>query len=134
MEDRSTTGGSDSSISPRPGASAGAPTPPRDGRGVRGASSPSQSRAMSLRQRLRGSLPYAVSIIGGFLVAYLIVAFVIFPSGLVPGNAKVPNVIGLTFDDATKRLAAVGFKSERGEVRAHEASPKETVLDQDPRS
>ena len=89
---------------------------------------------MTLRRTLRGSLPYAVAIIGGFLLAYLIVAFVVFPSGVVPGNAKVPNVIGLMYDDATKRLAAVGFKAERGEERPHEASPKETVLDQDPRA
>ena len=61
---------------------------------------------MTLRTKFRGSLPYAVAVIGGFLVAYLIVAFIVFPSGVVPGNAKVPNVIGLTFDDATKRLAA----------------------------
>lgn len=89
---------------------------------------------MNVRQKFRGSLPYAVAIIGGFLIAYLIVAFVIFPSGVVPGNAKVPNVIGLMYDDATKRLAAVGFKAERGDDRPHEASPKETVLDQDPRA
>ncbi|HEX3865432.1 MAG TPA: PASTA domain-containing protein [Gemmatimonadaceae bacterium] len=89
---------------------------------------------MSLRRRVRASLPYAVAVIGGFLVAYLIVAFVIFPSGVIPGNAKIPNVMGLTFDDATKRLAAVGFRSERGDERPHEASPKETVLDQDPRA
>jgi beta-lactam-binding protein with PASTA domain len=89
---------------------------------------------MNARRMVRGSLPYAVATIGGFLLAYLIVAFVIFPSGIVPGNAKVPNVIGLMFDDATKRLTAVGFKAEHGEDRPHEASPKETVLDQDPRA
>jgi len=33
---------------------------------------------MTLRTKFRGSLPYAVAVIGGFLVAYLIVAFVIF--------------------------------------------------------
>ena len=64
---------------------------------------------MSVRMKLRGSLPYAAAIISGFLVAYLIVAFLIFPSGVVPGNAKVPNVMGLLFDDASKRLAAGGF-------------------------
>jgi serine/threonine-protein kinase len=75
---------------------------------------------------------YAVAIVGGFLVAYLIVAFVIFPSGIVPGNAKVPNVTGLLFTDASERLGAVGFKAEHGESRYHEASPKETVLEQSP--
>jgi len=89
---------------------------------------------VSLRSKVRGSLPYAVAVIGGFLIAYLIVAFLIFPSGVIPGNAKVPNVTGLPFDDAAKRLAEVGFKAERGEARFHAASPKETVLEQDPRA
>ena len=89
---------------------------------------------MSLRTKFRGSLPYAVAVIGGFLIAYLIVAFVIFPSGVIPGNAKVPNVTGLQYDDAAKRLAEVGFKAERGEARFHAASPKGTVLEQDPRA
>ena len=87
---------------------------------------------MSLRMKLRGSLPYAVAIIGGFLIAYLIVAFLIFPSGVVPGNAKVPNVTGLLFDDASKRLAAVGFKAARGGEEYREATPVNTVLGQDP--
>jgi eukaryotic-like serine/threonine-protein kinase len=87
---------------------------------------------MTVRTRLRGSLPYAVAIIGGFLIAYLVVAFVIFPSGVIPGNAKIPNVTGLTFDDAAKRLAEVGFKADRGESRFHAASPKEPVLEQSP--
>jgi len=83
---------------------------------------------------MRGSLPYAIAIVGGFLIAYLIVAFVIFPSGVITGDAKVPNVTGLLFDDASKRLGEVGFKAARGESRAHAASPKETVLEQDPRA
>jgi beta-lactam-binding protein with PASTA domain len=87
---------------------------------------------MSLRTSLRRSLPYAVTIIGGFLIAYMIVAFVVFPSGVVPGNAKVPNVIGLLFQDATKRLAQVGFKAERGDRQYREATPAGTVLGQDP--
>ncbi len=87
---------------------------------------------MSLRTRLRGSLPYAATIVGGFLVAYLIVAFVVFPSGVIPGNAKVPNVMGLLFDDAARRLSAVGFKANRGSSEYREATPASTVLGQDP--
>jgi serine/threonine-protein kinase len=87
---------------------------------------------VSLRTRLRGSLPYAAAILGGFLLAYLIVAFLIFPSGVVPGDAKVPNVTGLLFDDAAKRLAAVGFKASRGDAEYREATPVNTVLGQDP--
>jgi len=87
---------------------------------------------MSMRMKLRGSMPYAAAIIGGFLLAYLIVAFFVFPSGVVPGNAKVPNVTGLLFDDAAKRLAAVGFKASRGDQEYREATPVNTVLTQDP--
>jgi beta-lactam-binding protein with PASTA domain len=89
---------------------------------------------MSLRTSLRRSQPYAVTIIGGFLIAYLIVAFVVFPSGVVPGNAKVPNVTGLLFADASKRLAQVGFKAERGDKQYREATPAGTVLAQDPQA
>jgi beta-lactam-binding protein with PASTA domain len=89
---------------------------------------------MSVRTSLRRSLPYAVTIIGGFLVAYLIVAFVVFPSGVVPGNAKVPNVTGLLYNDASKRLASLGFKAERGDLQYREATPVGTVLAQDPQA
>ena len=89
---------------------------------------------MSLRTSLRRSLPYAVTIIGGFLIAYVIVAFFVFPSGVVPGNAKVPNVTGLLFKDASKRLAQVGFKAERGDKQYREATPAGTVLAQDPQA
>lgn len=87
---------------------------------------------MSVRTALRRSLPYAATIISGFLIAYLIVAFVVFPSGVVPGNAKVPNVNGLLFDDAAKRLAAVGFRASRGDEESRDATPINTVLAQDP--
>jgi beta-lactam-binding protein with PASTA domain len=87
---------------------------------------------MSARTKLRGSLPYAVTIIGGFLLAYLIVAFLIFPAGVIPGNAKVPNVTGLLFDDAAKKLGSVGFKASRASEEYREATPVNTVLAQDP--
>lgn len=87
---------------------------------------------MSLRTRLRRSLPWAIVIIGGFLAAYLIVAFLIFPSGVIPRDIKVPNVTGLAFDDAVRRLAERGLRGVRGEERFHAASPKGTVLEQSP--
>jgi serine/threonine-protein kinase len=87
---------------------------------------------VSFRSGLRRSLPYAAAVISGFLAAYLVVAFLIFPSGVIPGNAKVPNVAGLQFDDAAKRLAAVGFKASRGDQEFREATPMNTVLEQDP--
>lgn len=87
---------------------------------------------MTWRSAVRGSLPYAIAIVGGFLLAYLIVAFVVFPSGVVPGEARVPDVAGLTYDEAGRRLAARGFRTQRGETRFHAAAPLETVLEQYP--
>ena len=87
---------------------------------------------MSVRVRLRRSLPYAVAIIGGFLLAYLIVAFFVFPSGVIPRDIRVPNVTGLAFDDAVRRLAERGLQGVKGEERFHAASPKGTVLEQAP--
>ena len=87
---------------------------------------------MSFRVKLRRSLPYAIAIIGGFLLAYLIVAFLVFPSGVIPRDIKVPNVTGLSFDDASRRLAERGLRGVKGEERFHAASPKGTVLEQSP--
>jgi beta-lactam-binding protein with PASTA domain len=87
---------------------------------------------MTFRHSVRASLPYVTVIVAGLLAAYLVVAFVVFPSGVATRDAKVPNVTGMVFDDAAKRLTEVGFKAERGDQDAESASPKETVLQQDP--
>jgi len=84
------------------------------------------------RGRLRRGLPYLVAIVGGFLLAYLIVAFFIFPAGVIPAEVRVPNVIGLAYADAASAIEQRGLKAERGESRYHNAAPKGTVLDQSP--
>ncbi|MEO6526404.1 MAG: PASTA domain-containing protein [Gemmatimonadaceae bacterium] len=87
---------------------------------------------MNWRGRFRKSLVYLVSIVAGFTLAYLLVAFVVFPSGVIPRDVKVPNVTGLGFDEASQRLAQAGFKSEQGEQRFNNSAPKMTVLEQSP--
>jgi len=87
---------------------------------------------VSWRGGLRRLLPYVVALVGGFLLAFLIVAFFVFPSGVIPDEARVPNVIGLTYSDAVQQLQQKGFSAERGETRFHNAAPKGTVLDQNP--
>src|ERR671921_107698 len=87
---------------------------------------------MSWRTRFRGSLVYLVAIVAGFSLAYLLVAFVIFPAGVIPRDVKVPNVTGLGFDEAAQRLAQAGFKTEQGEQRYNNSAPKMTVLEQSP--
>lgn len=87
---------------------------------------------MNWRGALRRLMPYLIAIAGGFLLAYLIAAFVFFPSGAIARDLKVPNVIGLDFETAQQRLRQSGFKAEQGESRFHAAAPKGTVLDQTP--
>jgi beta-lactam-binding protein with PASTA domain len=85
---------------------------------------------MTWRTRFRTSLVYLVAIVAGFSLAYLLVAFVFFPVGVIPRDVKVPNVTGLDFDEAAQRLAQAGFKAEQGEQRYNNSAPKGTVLEQ----
>lgn len=87
---------------------------------------------MSFRGRFRRFQPYLIAAVGGFLLAYLIVAFFIFPAGVIPEDVRVPNVVGLTYAEATRQLEQAGLKPERGEQRFHNAAPKGTILDQKP--
>ncbi len=87
---------------------------------------------MSWRGGVRRFLPYVVAIASGFLLAYLIVAFLIFPAGVTPRDLKVPNVVGLTYDDAALKLSQAGFTAQRGESRFDASAPKSTVLEQNP--
>ena len=87
---------------------------------------------MSWRGLTRRLFPYVVAMAGGFMLAYLFVAFVIFPSGVVPRDEEVPSVVGLLFDDAEQELIRKGFRPERGETRFHGTAPRMTVLEQNP--
>jgi len=87
---------------------------------------------MSWRGGVRRVVPYVVAMAGGFMIAYLVVAFLVFPSGVVPRDEEVPSVVGLMFDDAEQELIRKGFKPERGETRFHGTAPRMTVLDQNP--
>ena len=87
---------------------------------------------MNWRGALRRFIPYLIAIVGGFLTAYLIAAFVFFPSGVISQDLKVPNVIGLDYATAQQRLKQSGFDAEQGETRFHATAPKGTVLDQNP--
>jgi eukaryotic-like serine/threonine-protein kinase len=87
---------------------------------------------VNVRGAVRRFLPYVLAIVGGFVLAYLLVAFVVFPAGIVPRDVKVPNVVGLDYGDAVRRLEQAGFKTERGETRFNSSAPKMTVLEQTP--
>jgi beta-lactam-binding protein with PASTA domain len=84
------------------------------------------------RRRLRGLVPYLVSAVAGFALAYLIVAVFIFPPTSVASDLSVPNVTGLAFDDASSKLRDAGFKVSRGERRYDATVPAGQVLGQTP--
>jgi eukaryotic-like serine/threonine-protein kinase len=84
------------------------------------------------RGRLRLLIPYVVALLGGFLLAFLVVAFFIFPADVIPQDVRVPNVVGLRYADAVRQLEQRGLKAERGEARFHNAAPRGTVLAQQP--
>ena len=87
---------------------------------------------MNWRPTARRLLPYAIAATGGFLIAYLIVAFFIFPSEIIPDDDVVPNVVGMSFEDASQRLTQVGFRPVQGESRVHASAPRNQVLEQNP--
>ncbi|MGH7677704.1 MAG: PASTA domain-containing protein [Gemmatimonadaceae bacterium] len=87
---------------------------------------------MTWRGRLRRLLPYVVASVAGLLLAFIIVAFFVFPAGVMPQDVRVPSVVGATFSEASKVLEKAGLKAERGESRFHNTAPRGTVLDQQP--
>lgn len=113
------------------GADAAAPPPPPGDDAV--VLSPAARRALRWRALTRRLLPYAIVAVGGFLLAYLFVFFFVFPSDLVPTVGRVPNVVGLLYDDAENRLESAGLKAKQGETRFHATAPKNAVLEQAPR-
>ena len=76
--------------------------------------------------------PYLAAGVGGFALAWVLIAVFVFPPGAAPGDATVPNVIGLSFDMASQRLQLAGFKAQRGEMRFQEAAPKLSVIQMTP--
>lgn len=87
---------------------------------------------MKMNERARRILTYVATAAAGFLLAYLIVAFYIFPSRPVDADVTVPGVIGLTQGDAQRKLASAGLVSTLGEERFSADAPKSTVLAQLP--
>lgn len=80
----------------------------------------------------RRAAPYLIAVVAGSALAWGIVAFVIFPPGAPPEDARVPNVTGLSFDAASQRLQLVGFKAQRGEMRFQQSVPKMSVIGMTP--
>lgn len=88
---------------------------------------------MNWRGTLRQSFVFLAVAGLGFMLAYLVAAFVVFPSGgVIPEDATVPAVTGLSIDAATTELRRAGFQPREGETRFHASAPRGTVLEQTP--
>lgn len=87
---------------------------------------------MRWRGRARSLLPYVVTAAAGFALAYLIVALFIFPKQIVSSDTTVPSVIGMSYDEASRRLEEAGFRVSTREQRYHQSAPQGSVLEQSP--
>lgn len=88
---------------------------------------------MSWRGNLRRAFAYVIAAVAGFGIAYLVAAFIVFPSGgVIPEDGAVPAVTGLPYDAAETELRRAGFQVAEGETRFHATAPKGTVLEQTP--
>lgn len=90
------------------------------------------STTIDWRARSRRLLPYAIAAASGFLLAYLVAFFFLFPAPLVPDDREVPDVGGLPYATAAQRLEQAGFAVIQGEARFHATAPEGTVLAQRP--
>ncbi|MEP7344668.1 MAG: PASTA domain-containing protein [Gemmatimonadaceae bacterium] len=84
------------------------------------------------RETRKTILQYAAIAAAGFLLAYILVALFVFPNDGVADGVKVPAVVGMRYDAAVRRLAAIGLKGSLGESRVSASSPQSTVLAQHP--
>jgi beta-lactam-binding protein with PASTA domain len=89
-------------------------------------------RRVNWRAGFRRVLPYLLVAGVGFVAAYLVVLFFVFPTRLIPNDAPVPNVVGLTVDEASRSLNRAGFSAQVGETRADPTLPPLIVLAQRP--
>ena len=83
---------------------------------------------------MRSPLAKSHFIIGGvsFVVAWLLVALVLFPDTGPAPSAVVPSVVGLRFEEAERKLDGAGLKVALGETVPHATAPRQYVLAQTP--
>lgn len=88
--------------------------------------------ALPTGERARRVVTYAAVALAGFLLAWLVVAFVLFPDDGSGDVSIVPAVLGLPFAEAEQRLADAGLAASLGERRLSDSAPPMTVLAQLP--
>jgi serine/threonine-protein kinase len=80
----------------------------------------------------RRVLIFAAIALSGFLLAWLVVALVLFPDEGGGDAMIVPAVVGLPYTEAERRLTDGGLKASLGETRVSAAVPRSTVMAQRP--
>ena len=89
---------------------------------------------MSWRERTRRLMPYVVTAIAGFTIAYLILFLFVFRPSVLPSNERVPDVVGMDYERARERLSRAGFEAEMGPLRPDPIVAKGGVIEQSPRA
>ena len=74
----------------------------------------------------RQLLTHVLLAVSGFLLAWVLVAFVIFPDDGPADAVVVPVVLGLRHDDAQGKLAEAGLDAALGESRISASAPRRT--------
>ena len=87
---------------------------------------------MSRHARARAWLPYAVAGTSGFLLAFLLVAVLLFPADDALQEVRVPSVVGLPLADAQRRLSSLGLTGVPGQERTSADAPPKSVVAQTP--
>ena len=88
---------------------------------------------MTWRERVRRLLPYVVTAIAGFALAYGLM-FMAFRPSVIPQTASVPDVLGSTYETARQRLETAGFEAQMGTIRVDPTVIKGAVADQSPKA
>ena len=87
---------------------------------------------MGFRALPRRALPYSIVAVAGFMLSYVGLFFFAFPADILPDDARLPNVVGMSFDDAAAALEKAGFQAVKGQTRFHKTVGENLVLQQDP--
>ena len=89
---------------------------------------------MSWRERVRRGLPYLVTALAGFALAYLLLFFFVFKPSVLPDTGTVPDVVGMVVEDARGRLERAGFELAMGSYRVDPVVARGAVAEQSPRA
>lgn len=84
------------------------------------------------RVRARAWLPYFIAAASGFLLAFGLVAMLLFPPDDTVQEVRVPSVMGLPYADAERRLRSMGLRTSLGAERPSTDVPRNAVVGQVP--